>query len=63
MYLIFEDDSFGHDNMAYDESRNENLRDVVAHVNENLDLQAVGNEEAHTNINDDLEQQVVENAY
>ena len=41
--FVFEDDNFGHNNMAYDESRDENLRDVVADVNENLELQAVGN--------------------
>ena len=44
--LFFEDDNFGHNNMAYDEGRDENLRDVVADINENLELQAVGNGDA-----------------
>ena len=40
--------------MAYDESRDENWRDVVTDINEHLELQAVGNGEDHANINDDL---------
>ena len=42
--------------MAYGESRDENSRDVVADMNEHLELQAVGNEEVHANINGALEQ-------
>ena len=53
-YLFFEDDNFGLDNMAYDESRDENWRNVVADMNEHLELQDVGNGEDHANINDDL---------
>ena len=40
--------------MAYDESRDENFRNVVADMNEHLELQDVGNGEDHANINDDL---------
>ena len=54
--FIFKDDNFGYDNMAYGESRDENSRDVVADMNEHLELQAVGNEEVHANINGALEQ-------
>ena len=46
MYLTFQDDNLGHDNMAYNENRDENLRDVVADINGNLELQAVGNGDA-----------------
>ena len=60
---FFEDDNFGHDNTAYDESRDEHLGDVVTDINENLELQAIGNREVHANINGDLEEHVVENPY
>ena len=46
MNLFYVDDNFGHNNMACDESRDENLRDAVADMNENLELQAVGNGDA-----------------
>ena len=44
--FLFEDDNFGHNNIAYDKGRDENLRDVVADINGNLELQAVGNGDA-----------------